>query len=152
MIDIAHIHPMLVHFPLALLPVGLLFQLAALLRGGSIFERSCPAASGLSLLILAALGAVAAAVFGDLAMDKAIELGFSENRLETHEELGITSAVLLTALAAWNGWWFARDCRCPKLAWLTWATGLGVLFLILTTAWFGGELVYGLGVNVSRGG
>ncbi len=39
MIDLAHIHPMLVHFPLALLPVALALQGIALARGQGLFER-----------------------------------------------------------------------------------------------------------------
>ena len=152
MIDVAHIHPMLVHFPLALLPVGLLFQLVALLRTGSPFDRSCPSAAGLALLLLAAVAAVLAALFGDLALDKAVEAGFSADRLETHEELGITSAVLVGVLALWNGWWFLRAGRSKGLGWFSWVAGLAVLVVVLTAAWFGGELVYQLGVNVTRGG
>ncbi len=63
LIDLAHIHPMLVHFPVALLPVALSTQAITVAKGQSLFERSCSAQTGFWLTMLTA------AIFGDLAPD-----------------------------------------------------------------------------------
>lgn len=150
MIDIAHIHPMLVHFPLALLPVALVFQSIALARGGGLFDRQCLSTTGLAILVVAAAGAGVAAIFGDIALDKAVDNGFLLSQLESHEELGKSSALLLVALAAVDGWLYWRQSVSRLASWVMLATGTAVLVLLLVTAGFGGQLVYDLGVNVTH--
>jgi len=148
MIDLAHIHPMLVHFPLALLPVALGAQALVIARGNSLFGRSCAAQTGFWLTMLAAIGALTAAVFGDQALDIAREAGFPMVKMEGHEELGILSAWLLAGLAAVYAFFYRKQTESRILAIGLLITGLSVLALLLTTAWFGGQLVYDLGVNV----
>jgi len=150
MIDIAHIHPMLVHFPLALFPVALAAQLLAVLKGESLFGRHCLSSTGLALVVLAALGAIIAAVFGDIALDHALDTGVPMASMETHEEMGQLSAVLLTGLALLESWWYRKARTDLVLSWGFLVAGVGVLVVLLTTAWFGGHLVYDLGVNVSK--
>jgi len=149
LIDIAHIHPMLIHFPLALLPVALGAQLLALIKGQGLFSHQCLASTGIALIALAALAAIAAAVFGDIALDKAVAAGVPLSSLETHEELGKLSAALITLLAVFEGWLFRKTNTNHKVNWGAWFTGLVVFLLLASTAWFGGQLVYELGVNVS---
>ncbi len=148
MIDITHIHPMLVHFPLALVPVALGVQLYALLRGQGLFGRGCAQVTGLGLLALAALAAVVAAMFGDVALDAAVDAGVPDNLLEEHEDLGQMSAVLLVLLTAVGGWLFRRRPDPGTADRVFWLAGAGVLAVLLVTAWHGGHLVYDLGVNV----
>jgi len=149
MIDIAHIHPMLVHFPLALAPVALAAQLLALYKGQGLFDRSCLSSSALVLIVLAAVGAIVAALFGDIALDQAIASGVPAASLETHEELGQLSAILISVLAAVEVWLYRKAGSGNVLNRGLWIAGLVVLILLLTTAWFGGQLVYESGVNVT---
>lgn len=149
MIDIAHIHPMLVHFPLALLPTALAIQLLALAKGQRLFEHQCLPSTGIALIVLSALAAIAAAIFGDMALDKALAAGVPMSSLEAHEELGQLSAVLITLLAMAEAWLYRRTMPSPLLSWIIWSMGLVVFLVVLTTAWFGGKLVYELGVNVN---
>jgi uncharacterized membrane protein len=150
MIDIAHIHPMLIHFPLALLPVALAAQLLAVLKGESLFGRHCLSSTGLALVVLAALGAIVAAVFGDMALDHAVASGVPMASLEAHAELGQLSAILLSGLALLEIWWYRKVRTGAVLSWGFLVAGAGVLVVLLTTAWFGGHLVYELGVNVTK--
>jgi len=148
-IDIAHIHPMLVHFPLALFPVVLGIQFFALIRGQSLFGRGCPQRAATGLLALAAISAVAAATFGDMALDKAVASGVKISLLESHEDLGQASAVLLVLLALAEGWLFKVRTPSLKVSWGFWLAGLAIFVVLLITAWHGGHLVYDLGVNVT---
>ena len=61
MIDLVHIHPMLVHFPIVLFLVAIAVQLLTLVRGGDLSERACLPSIGSVALILGALAALAAA-------------------------------------------------------------------------------------------
>jgi uncharacterized membrane protein len=149
MIDLVHIHPMLVHFPIVLFLVAIAVQLLALARGGDLSERACLPSIGLVALILAALAALAAAVFGDIALDHAIELGFLKDPLETHQELGLTTTCIFVALAVVQG--LARWRRISLRAARGWSLALvGVVgcVILLLTAYHGGNLVYKIGVNV----
>jgi uncharacterized membrane protein len=61
MFDTTHIHPMIVHFPIALIIVGFLADLIGILLKKEFFSRT-----GFYLLILGTLGAVTAYITGNL--------------------------------------------------------------------------------------
>ncbi len=150
MIDIEHIHPMLVHFPIVLFLVAIAIDFIVLLRKGDLASTHCLSTVGLGALLLAALAAVAAATFGDIALDKAIELGFDKAALEQHEELGFTTLWVLIGLASWQTFARWRGMRLDApIGWVFFAVSLVGAGVLLTTAYFGGELVYNLGVNVA---
>jgi uncharacterized membrane protein len=104
----------------------------------------------LSALLLGTISAGIAAIFGDLALDKAVSLGFPSGPIETHETMAlITIAVfslccVLRLFAVWR--------RYPLRGFIGWLSAipgiLGVALLIIT-AYYGGELVYHFGINVS---
>lgn len=148
MIDLAHIHPMLVHFPLALLPVAVSAQAITVAKGQSLFERSCTAQAGFWLLALAAVGAIAAAIFGDQALDIAREAGVPMAQMEGHEELGMLTAWLLVGMAALNAFFYRKQSTSRPLSLAVLFGGIALLVLLFTTAWFGGQLVYDLGISV----
>ncbi len=148
--ELALIHPMLVHFPLALMPLVVLLQVWGLIRGEALFGRNCLARSLLWLTAVAGLSAIAAALFGDTALDIAVERGFPPDTLEDHQSLGQTSALLMAALAVIHALLYLRqtDSRGgPGLSLLIISSA--VLIILLTTAFYGGNLVYVLGVNVA---
>jgi uncharacterized membrane protein len=62
MIDTVHIHPMIVHFPIALLIVGFLFDILSLFIKKEFYSNA-----GFYLLILGTLGIIAAYFTGNLA-------------------------------------------------------------------------------------
>ena len=150
MISLEHIHPMLVHFPVVLLLLAVLIDLIALSKKSDLAARSCLATTGFYALLLAALTAIAAATFGDIALDKAIEIGFDKAPLEEHEELGFTTLWMLLGLACWQllARWRHMQLR-GTTGWLFFAVALAASGVLLTAAYHGGELVYGLGVNVA---
>ncbi len=150
MIDIAHIHPMLVHFPIVLFLVAVAIDFLVLLKGGDLAAKTCLPTVGMSALLLAALAAIAAASFGDIALDKAVDLGFDKDALEQHEELGLTTLWILIGLAFWQGLARWRGIRLNAgRGWVFFAVSLLGTGSLLTAAYLGGELVYSLGVNVA---
>ncbi len=150
MIDVAHIHPMLVHFPIVLFLLAVAIEFIVLLKKGDLAAKDCLSTAALVALLLAALAAIAAASFGDIALDKAVELGFDKAPLEQHEELGFTTLWILTGLALWQTFARWRGLRLNAvMGWTFFAVSLVGIGVLLTAAYFGGELVYSLGVNVA---
>ncbi|MGE5400943.1 MAG: DUF2231 domain-containing protein [Ignavibacteriales bacterium] len=137
MFDTTHLHPMIVHFPIALLIVGFLFDLISLFSRKELFSTV-----GLYLLILGTLGVIAAFFSGNFAGDGISEAGSLKQALETHEGaaeialwLMIAAAVLRIAFV-----WMKRYSGVYKYV----AIGiflLGVL-AIARTGYYGGELVF----------
>ncbi len=150
MIDIAHIHPMLVHFPIVLFLLAVAIDFLVLLKGGDLTAKACLPTTGLIALFLAALAAIAAAIFGDIALDKAVELGFKKAPLEQHETLGLTTLWILIGLTLWQVFsrWRGISLDAGK-GWAFFAISLLGVGALLTAAYFGGELVYTIGVNVA---
>jgi len=149
MIDIAHIHPMLVHFPIVLYLLAVGLQLLVLLRRGDLAADTCLANTALGALLLAATAAAVAAYFGDIALDHAVALGFPPAPLEVHANLGISTMSFMLVLSAvhvaarWRHWLLGGG-----RGWLLWAVALIGVVLLIITAYHGGELVYSIGVNV----
>jgi len=150
MINIAHIHPMLVHFPIVLLLIAVTINFMVLLKKGDLTSKDCLPTSGLIALFLAAIAAIAAATFGDIALEKAVELGFSQTPLEQHETLGLTTLWILIGLTVWQIYarWRGISLKAAR-GWIFFAIALVGSIVLLTAAYFGGELVYTLGVNVT---
>ncbi len=150
MIDIAHIHPMLVHFPIVLFLLAVAIDFIVLLKKGDLAAKDCLPTTGFVALLLAALAAIVAASFGDIALDKAIELGFKDASLEPHEDMGFTTLWILIGLALWQMFarWRGLHLNAGK-GWIFFAVSLVGVGTLLTAAYLGGELVYDLGVNVA---
>jgi len=149
MIDIAHIHPMLVHFPIVLFILAAAIDIAVLFRQGDLAARACLATTGFYSLLFGVGFALLAALFGDIALEQAVAAGFDKAPLEEHEAyawltigvFGVLLALQILArrrgmrLSGGSGWGFVI------------AVIVGVLVL-LVTAYHGGSLVYEVGVNV----
>lgn len=149
MIPVQHIHPMLVHFPIVFFLTLTAFDLIAVLRGRDVGGRSRTGTISTSLAVLAGLSAVAAFIFGGIALDVAEQGGFHSDVAEIHESLGGITAIAFAIWALVRGfaWW--RDLRPAGAA----AIAVPVIeiagaVLLMITAYYGGQLVFGLGVNV----
>ena len=148
--NIAHIHPMLVHFPIALTPVAVALQLFTLFKKESLFEKKCVQTTAVGVLLLAAIFAVVAAIFGDIAFDHALDAGVKAQILEDHEELGMTSAWIISLLAATEIFLYRRHITSTTIGYIAAIAGVAMVLLLVTTAFFGGNLVYEHGVNVAH--
>ena len=99
------LHPAIIHFPIALSLVAILFEFLARHPRARALETS----AGL-LMVLAALGSVAAVLSGQAARDEAVVPPPVAPLIERHEELGELAMWLLLAVAAvrlvlaWRGW------------------------------------------------
>lgn len=151
MISPQHIHPMLVHFPIVFIFVLAAFDLAATARGYSVTGRTSVGNVSTGLAVMAAASAVAAYLFGDVALSIAEDKGFSSQVAEIHEGLGMTVAAVLSVWAVIRAalWW--RNARIRGMASTVFPlAALASAGLVAMTAYYGGELVFELGVNVAK--
>lgn len=152
MFPIEHLHPMLLHFPIVLAVVLLVVDAVALSRGIPLDGRATYASFSFWIAIAAGAFALVTMSAGDMALEVALSRGVPEAVLETHEGLGSTTALIM---AAWAVIRFLLRWRDVPLEGGR-KTGIVlveavIVVLILATAWFGGNLVYGHGVNVMPG-
>lgn len=153
--ELPNLHPALVHFPLALLPAAIGFDLVAL--AGWLRRRPLVEGSTAALYALAALTAWATVWAGEEAEDSLAGLSAPvEALIEDHEEWGhrflyAVAAVAVCRLAV--AWWSRRGGESRHRAILAarslvLAGALAALGLALGTADRGGGLVYRAGVAV----
>jgi uncharacterized membrane protein len=150
-VSIAEFHPIAVHFPIAYFLSLAGFDVLMLALGHPISGRTCIANISAALAALAGAAAIAAYIFGDIAYDTAVAGGVAAAKLETHQTLGTITAV---SLALWGlcrayFWWRRVPLDGGRKAAVAGIEIAGAA-LIVTTAFFGGQLVYELGVNVAR--
>lgn len=153
-----NLHPAIVHFPIALLPIALLVDVA-----GRIGRKIRPLASKLEwtrpaatcLYILALLGAFAARYFGERAEDSLVGLAAElQPRIATHDDWSFYTTIALSMVAVLSvaGHWLRRPPRLGHgLGWA--ALGIAVIAcgLLVRTADLGGALVYRHGIAVAAG-
>jgi uncharacterized membrane protein len=140
---------MLVHFPLALLPIAVLLDWIILVKGGDLASGKGLSLVSASAWGLAAVISILVVIFGDVAFDAALGKGFPKPPLEEHEEFGMTTFWIIAGLAAVRLLAMWRGISLKGLR--GYGMGLGgavMVALLITTAFYGGELVYSLGVNV----
>ena len=90
-------------------------------------------------------------IFGDMALEAAEAAGFHDEIAEIHEGLGSTAAIAFAAWALIRAfiWW--RDRQMSRgIEGAAVAIEIVGALLVIVVAYYGGQLVYDLGVNVVR--
>lgn len=136
MISLSHLHPMLVHFPIALIIIGFIADLI------SIFYKKEAGLSmvGFYLLIIGTLSALVALLSGTLFTSEMT--GAAGDVRETHELFAWITVINLLFLSAYriyikvNG----REGNTIKRISFAWY-GIAALFVSIT-GFYGGTIVY----------
>lgn len=136
------LHPILVHFPIALLFASVFFDLL-----GTTLSRESFREGALWLLGLGLTGGIAAAIAGGMAEDAAEKAGIAESLIETHETLAQVTLVIMAVLLLSRLLLRNRFSTRTFTAYLAVAT-VGLLTLI-ATGHTGGDLVYKHGAGVT---
>lgn len=138
-------HPLLVHFPIALISLSAFFHLAAkLLHKQPRFAPHC-AVLAHATLWLVALAAFPTVLFGWLASNTVDHDEAGHAAMLLHRSWALASLLALTVLASLDAWRHKVD------ALPTWPFAGAVILvwaLVATTAWHGAELVYRHGLGV----
>jgi uncharacterized membrane protein len=141
-------HPILVHFPLALLIISAaLYATSAMVRPTALRDRLLLVArvnlwlgAGASLLTISA---------GLLAASHLTLLPAQRDTFVAHRNSGLTAAVLWSSLAAWEISNARAVRRPPRASFVLLLVALGILGI---AGWKGGELVFRHGVGVQTVG
>ena len=135
------IHPMLVHFPIALLSTGLVFDLVAALSRRTELQNIgwWMMMSGTVTLILGIASGLGAEA------DVVINPG-AQAVLDNHKQFAFLLAGLVTSTFFWR--LSCRGALPSRRAWLFWSLYGAGICLLWVVAWFGGLLVYEHGVSV----
>lgn len=139
-----NLHPLIVHFPIALLITALALETVGLFWRAEILPRVA-----LWNLGLGTLGAAAAVLTGRLAADEAKHSHEIFQVMAQHARLGYL--VLWGAVAA-TGWRLATRGRADaRSRWIGWGLLAAVCGTLAVGAHLGGRLVYEYGVGGSYG-
>lgn len=141
---IPNLHPVLVHFPIALISVAAFFHLAAIVMKGKSCATPC-AVLAHATLWLGAAAALPAAFFGWQAFGSVNHDAAGHAAMLVHRAWALGTLLVLVMLTAWD----VRRSTVDALprAWFAGAV-IGAWGLVAVTAWHGGELVYRHGVGV----
>jgi uncharacterized membrane protein len=136
------IHPMVVHFPIALLIVSVIFDLIAMRWRTKSFRDA-----SFYTLIAGLIGAAAAVLTGAWAEEVAEGKGIPESVLEIHETLGYATLALFIGLLGLR--LLMRRGVVREIPALYVTFGLIGVVVLLVTGYYGGVLVYDFGAGVN---
>ena len=144
MFDFNHLHPMIVHFPIALLFVGFLFDAIGIFSKKEFFMRA-----GFYLLLLGAVGVVSAYLSGNYAGEGVSETGALKQALETHEDAATISLWLIVSAAVIRIVMVLLKKYTGIFKWVAFFIFFLGIISIARTGSYGGELVYKHAAGVS---
>lgn len=146
---IPNLHPLFVHFPIALVSLSALFHVMALATRGKSCATHC-AILAHTTLWLGALAVLPTVFFGWQAFNSVNHDETSHAAMLIHRAWALGTLAVLLVLAGWDFWRHKVDTH-PAL-WFVVAV-IGAWGVVAITAWHGGELVYrhGLGVMALPG-
>ncbi|MDT0651600.1 DUF2231 domain-containing protein, partial [Autumnicola edwardsiae] len=142
MLTAPHIHAMVIHFPIALIFVGFLSEIIALINKKQFFKNAA-----FYLLLLGSLGAIVAYVSGSYAGDGMTD-GILQAPMELHEEAATITLwlAIVTALFRVALYYFKYN--------RTWTKWVGIILFAALVGWvartgyLGGQLVFQHGAGI----
>ena len=136
------IHPIIVHFPIALLSVAVFFDWLGIITGREGFRRTA-----LHLLVVGILAGGTALLSGVLSEEAVEAAGVPEGAIEEHEEFAFFSMYAFGAVALLR--WFFRNRWDETWRRAVYAVAcVAALVLLGIAGYHGGDLVYEHGAGV----
>lgn len=135
---LSEVHPSLVHFPLALLPVAIGADAIGLAtRNRELFGV------GKLGIVAATVGAAVAGVFGFIAQEEVRLEASAPDVLATHRTMNVLALGAMTAMSVWR-----VSRKKPTLGYVL--GGAALLAAVSYSAYLGGKLVYDHGAGVAK--
>jgi len=136
MISTSHFHPMLVHFPIVLILVGFLFEIASILYKKEIYLTTI----AFYFVILGLLSAITALLSGALFTSEMS--GAAGSVKETHELFAWITLTSLIVLSGFRIFLKLKNKEKSNLKWVAFVIyGLAAISVSIT-GFYGGTLVY----------
>jgi uncharacterized membrane protein len=132
---------MVVHFPIAILALALLFDLAGLLTKIHSLERA-----GWWSQVAGTVALLAAVISGLLAEKGVLVSELAHSTLETHQQFALLATAICCILLLWR---IAHRTRLPARPRALFLSLMALTVIVIWAgSYFGGELVYKYGVGV----
>jgi|SRR5450759_901270 uncharacterized membrane protein len=137
MFNTAHLHPMIVHFPVALITVGFIAEVV------SLFFKSekCLSKTGFYLMVLGTLAAIAAWSTGQLFTNEPSQ-GEIVRVFEKHETGALITMILMIIGSAFRIWLVMQKKEETQLKWIAFGFYLLGFAAVTFTGFMGGTMVY----------
>lgn len=137
MFNTAHIHPMIVHFPIALIIVGFIADVVSMF----FRQEKCLSKTGFYLMVLGALAALAAWISGQLFTNEPAQGGIVEV-FEKHETAALLTIIIMLAGALLRIWLFIKKREESIMKWIVFALYFLGFCAVSYTGLMGGRMVY----------
>jgi uncharacterized membrane protein len=137
MFNTAHLHPMIVHFPIALITAGFIADVFFLF----FKNEKCLSKTGLYLMVLGALGAVAAWSTGQLFANEPTQ-GEIVKIFGKHETGATITMIIMLVGAILRVWLVMKKKDETNLKWLVFALYFLGFGAVTFTGFMGGTMVY----------
>lgn len=137
MLNPSHLHPMIVHFPVALITVGFLAEVV------SLFMKSekCLSKTGYYLMIAGTLAAIAAWSSGELFTSEPSQ-GEILKVFEKHETGALITMILMVMGSTFRIWLGLKKKEETQLKWIAFGFYLLGFAAVTFTGFMGGTMVY----------
>ena len=140
-----NIHPMLVHFPLALLFTAVLFDLLGVLFKKQVQMREIAT----FLFVVGAISAVLTYFSGKQASDLVMLPALANPTLNEHSDLALWTMLYFGIYTITRTFLILKKLHAKKMvSWILFFSGAAGLFLLFETGEHGAELVFKYGVGV----
>ncbi len=136
MIATSHFHPMLVHFPIALIVFGFVAEVASLF----FKKEACLSKAGFYLLLAGSLSAIIALLTGTFFTSEMS--GTAGDVKETHELFAWITVISSVIAALFRVFLFVKKTEQSDLKWVAFALYCLAAISVSITGFFGGSLVY----------
>jgi uncharacterized membrane protein len=137
MLSTTHLHPMIVHFPIALILVGFLADLAYLFYS----KEECLSKAGFYLMILGTLGAAAAFITGHLFTTEPTQ-GEIVKVFEQHETAALITLLIMVVASAVRIYAVITKKEHSAYKWTIFGLYLIGTIEVSITGFMGGNMVF----------
>jgi uncharacterized membrane protein len=137
MFNTDHLHPIIVHFPIALITVGFIAEVASLFSK----REKCLSKTGFYLMVLGSLTAIAAWSSGHLFTEVPTQGEILKVFLR-HETGAFVTMILIVAGTIFRIWLIVKKKEETHLKWIVFAFYLLAFAAVTFTGFMGGTMVY----------
>lgn len=137
MFDTSHLHPMIVHFPIALITAGFIADVVFLF----FKNEKCLSKTGFYLMVIGALAAIAAWSTGQLFTSEPNQ-GEIVSVFEKHETGALITMILMIIGATFRIWLVIMKKEESQLKWIAFGFYLLAFAAVTYTGFMGGSMVY----------